>query len=70
MDRVGRDVVEAARGIGLAERKILTGVELPLGLPLLLAGIRNAAVFVIATATIAGIAGVRTVASARSWPTR
>ena len=33
-------------------------VELPLGLPLLLAGVRIAAVFVIATAAIAGIAGV------------
>ncbi len=40
-----------------ARRQILTGVELPLGLPLLLAGVRIAAVFVIATATIAGIAG-------------
>jgi osmoprotectant transport system permease protein len=32
-------------------------VELPLGLPLLLAGVRLAAVFVIATATIAGTVG-------------
>jgi osmoprotectant transport system permease protein len=54
---VDRDVVEAARGMGLTERQILTQVELPLGLPLLLAGIRIAAVFVIATATIAGFAG-------------
>ena len=58
VDGVDRDVVEAARGMGLTERQILTGVELPLGLPLLLAGARIAAVFVIATATIAGIAGV------------
>jgi osmoprotectant transport system permease protein len=58
VDGVDRDVVEAARGMGLTERQILAGVELPLGLPLLLAGIRVAAVFVIATATIAGIAGV------------
>jgi osmoprotectant transport system permease protein len=57
VDGVDRDVVEAARGMGLTERQILTGVELPLGLPLLIAGIRIAAVFVIATATIAGIAG-------------
>jgi osmoprotectant transport system permease protein len=54
---VDKDVVEAARGMGLTERQILTQVELPLGLPLLLAGIRIAAVFVIATATIAGFAG-------------
>lgn len=58
VDGVDRDVVEAARGMGLTERQILGKVELPLGLPLLLAGIRIAAVFVIATATIAGIAGV------------
>src|SRR4051795_11183303 len=58
VDGVDRDAVEAARGMGLTERQILTGIELPLGLPLLLAGIRIAAVFVIATATIAGIAGV------------
>jgi osmoprotectant transport system permease protein len=57
VDGVDRDVVEAGRGMGLTERQILTGVELPLGLPLLIAGIRIAAVFVIATATIAGIAG-------------
>jgi osmoprotectant transport system permease protein len=44
--------------MGLRERQILTRVELPLGLPLLIAGVRIAAVFVIATATIAGIAGV------------
>lgn len=57
VENVDRDVVEAARGIGLTEAQILTRVELPLGLPLILAGIRIAAVFVIATATIAGIVG-------------
>lgn len=57
VDGVDRDAVEAARGMGLTERQILTRIELPLGLPLLLAGIRIAAVFVIATATIAGIIG-------------
>ena len=57
VDGVDRDVVEAARGIGLTEPQVLVRVELPLGLPLILAGIRIAAVFVIATATIASIAG-------------
>lgn len=51
------DAVEAARGMGLTELQILLRVELPLGLPLILAGLRIAAVFVIATATIAGIVG-------------
>jgi osmoprotectant transport system permease protein len=54
---VDADVVEAARGMGLSERQILVRVELPLGLPLVIAGIRIAAIFVIATATIAAIAG-------------
>ena len=52
-----RDAVEAGRGMGLTEPQILARVELPLGLPFILAGVRIAAVFVIATATIAGIFG-------------
>lgn len=51
------DAVEAARGMGLTEAQILVRVELPLGLPLILGGLRIAAVFVIATATLAGIVG-------------
>jgi len=43
--------------MGLSERQVLLQVELPLGLPLVIAGIRIAAVFVIATATIAAVAG-------------
>jgi len=57
VDGVDRDVVEAARGMGISETQILLRVELPLGLPLVMAGIRIAAIFVIATATIAAIAG-------------
>lgn len=57
IDGVDRDAVEAARGMGLTESQILVRIELPLGLPLILAGIRIGAVFVIATATIASIAG-------------
>jgi osmoprotectant transport system permease protein len=57
VDGVDPDAVEAARGMGLTESQILARVEVPLGLPLLLAGFRIAAVFVIATATIAGIFG-------------
>jgi len=57
IEGVDRDVVEAARGMGLTEAQILVRVELPLGLPLIIAGLRIASVFVIATATIAGIVG-------------
>ena len=58
VDGVEREVVEAARGMGLTEAQILFRVELPLGLPLILAGIRIAAVFAVATATIAAVTGV------------
>ncbi len=57
VDEVDRDVVEAARGMGMRGRDILLRVELPLALPLLFAGIRTAAVYVVSTATIAAIAG-------------
>ena len=57
IDGVDRDVVEAARGMGLSEPQVLWRVEVPLGLPLMVAGIRIAVIFVIATATIAAIAG-------------
>jgi osmoprotectant transport system permease protein len=57
VEGVEADIVEAARGMGLTETQILTRVELPLGLPLIIAGIRISAVFVIATSTIAGIVG-------------
>jgi osmoprotectant transport system permease protein len=57
IDGVDHDVVEAARGMGMSERQVLLQVELPLGLPLVIAGIRIATVFVIATATIAAVAG-------------
>ena len=57
MEAVDRDAVDAARGMGMTELQVLVRVELPLGLPLVFAGIRIAAIFVIATATIAAIAG-------------
>jgi osmoprotectant transport system permease protein len=57
IDGVDRDAVEAARGMGMTELQVLTRVELPLGMPFILAGVRIAAIFVIATATIAAIAG-------------
>ena len=53
--QVDRDVVDAARGMGLAERQILARIEVPLGLPLMLAGIRTAAVNVVATATLGAL---------------
>src|SRR5438105_6048580 len=57
VDGVDRDVVEAARGMGMSRLQILGRVELPLALPLLFTGIRIAAITVVATAPIAAIAG-------------
>jgi osmoprotectant transport system permease protein len=57
VDEVDRDVVQAARGMGMRERDVLFRVELPLSMPLLFAGMRTAAVYVVSTATIAAIAG-------------
>ena len=52
---VDRDTVEAARGMGLRESQILRSVELPLALPLILVGVRTAAVNVVATATLGAL---------------
>jgi osmoprotectant transport system permease protein len=57
VDGVDRDVVEAARGMGMTRLQILCRVELPLGVPLLAAGVRIAAVTIVATAPIAALAG-------------
>ena len=57
VDGVDRDIVEAARGMGMTGGQILRRVELPLAIPLLFTGIRVAAVTVVATAPIAAIAG-------------
>ena len=57
VDRVDRDAVESARGMGMTGTQVLRQVELPLALPLIFTGIRVAAVTVVATAPIAAIAG-------------
>lgn len=60
LDSVPHDVRDAARGMGLTGWQELWQVEVPNGLPLILAGIRSAANQVIATATIAGFVGLGT----------
>jgi len=57
VERVDRDVVEAARGMGMTGWQVLRSVELPLAIPLIFTGIRVAAVTIVATAPIAAIAG-------------
>jgi osmoprotectant transport system permease protein len=50
---VDRAIVDAARGMGMADREVLFRVELPNALPLILGGVRSATLQIIATATIA-----------------
>ncbi|HEV3474224.1 MAG TPA: ABC transporter permease [Actinomycetota bacterium] len=50
-----QDTLEAARGMGLTGGQILRGLEIPLGAPLIVAGLRIAAVQVIATASLAAV---------------
>lgn len=57
IDGVDRDVVDAARGMGMSEWQILRRVELPLGVGLTFAGVRTAALFVVSTTTISALAG-------------
>jgi osmoprotectant transport system permease protein len=58
--QVERDTVDAARGMGMTGSEIVRRVELPLALPLIFGGIRTSMVNVVATATIAPLAGVVT----------
>ncbi|MFS8513870.1 MAG: ABC transporter permease [Planifilum fulgidum] len=50
-------VIEAARGMGMDERQILRKVEIPLAMPLVIAGSKTAAVEVVASATLAAFIG-------------
>jgi osmoprotectant transport system permease protein len=60
IQQVDRELVDAARGMGLSGAQVLRQVELPLGLPLIFGGIKTSTVNVIATATIAPLANVQT----------
>jgi osmoprotectant transport system permease protein len=53
LDGAPPEVVEAARGMGLTRRQVLTRVELPLAVPAIVGGLRLAVVSTIAIATIA-----------------
>ena len=56
-EAVDRKTVDAARAVGMTEWQIMTKVEMPLGLPLLIGGIRSAVLQVVATATLATFVG-------------
>jgi osmoprotectant transport system permease protein len=58
--QVDPGAVEAARGMGMTEWQVVRRVELPLAVPTIMAGVRTGAIAIVATATIAPLAGVVT----------
>jgi osmoprotectant transport system permease protein len=58
--QVDRASVDAARGMGMSELEIVRRVELPMAVPTVMGGVRGAAIAIVATATIAPLAGVET----------
>ena len=58
LEAVDRRVIDAARAVGMTEWQILWRVEVPLGLPLLISGIRAGALQVVATVTLAAYVGL------------
>jgi osmoprotectant transport system permease protein len=57
VESVDRQTVDAARAMGMTEWQILRQVEVPLGLPLIVGGVRSATLQVVATATVAAYVG-------------
>jgi osmoprotectant transport system permease protein len=53
LDGVDRSLVEAGRGMGMSAASVLFRVELPLAVPVMLAGVRTALILVVGTATLA-----------------
>jgi osmoprotectant transport system permease protein len=57
LSQVDAAAIEAARGMGMRERQILTSVTLPQSLPVLMAGIRTSTVLTVAVTTVAALIG-------------
>jgi osmoprotectant transport system permease protein len=57
MRDVDRDLLDAGRGMGMAELQLLGRVEVPIALPVIMAGLRSSAVTIVATATLAAVVG-------------
>lgn len=58
LEAIDRSTVDAARAVGMTEWQILGQVEIPLGLPLLLSGMRAGILQIVATATLAAFVGL------------
>lgn len=58
LEQIDRRVIDAARAVGMTEWQVLWKVEVPLGLPLLIGGLRSAVLQVVATVVLAGYIGL------------
>jgi osmoprotectant transport system permease protein len=63
LESVPRPVLESARAMGLSPWHLLTQVQVPLALPLWMAGVRTSVIINIGTATIASTVGAKTLGS-------
>lgn len=57
-EQIDRRVIDAARAVGMTPWRVLWKVEVPLGLPLLIGGLRSAVLQVVATVVLAGYIGL------------
>lgn len=57
LEGIDRSILEAGRGTGMTERQVLWWIQLPLALPVMLAGIRTSFVITVGTATLAAFVG-------------
>ncbi len=57
LDQVDASVIEAGRGMGLTRRQVLRQIEIPLAVPVILAGIRTALVITVGMASLAFLIG-------------
>jgi osmoprotectant transport system permease protein len=55
LEQVDESVIEAARGMGMTRRAVLARIELPLAVPVMMAGVRTALVINVGTATLAAL---------------
>ncbi|GAB3606148.1 ABC transporter permease [Conyzicola nivalis] len=58
LEAIDRRIIDSARAVGMTEWQILWKVEIPLGLPLLIGGLRSAALQIVATVTLAAYIGL------------
>lgn len=60
LQQVERDIIKAARGMGMSKLAVLARIELPLAVPILLTGVRTALVLTVATSVLGGFIGAGT----------